>query len=515
MASTNPISYQIPVDQIDFSPNISDQAENFFQTDADIARMQARQGMVNYDKGQAIKVSSKVLDMCPGRKIRSVTASTTSSTVQQDQGEDLDERIVAAELGPLSSGTSATSNQSTGIAAVAAAPGTGRTIVVDDKAVLGATMFLAESGHVARKINLETGKTMRIFHGHTGPVTRVAVYYTQSGEERLVTGSWDKTIKIWDTNTKECLATLRGHTDFVKAIVVRTLFVNQPDAQGKETQVRHHELFSASYDGTILHWDLEKFEPFQGGAGGPWKGHVRGINDLCLTIEDDSERKADAEGEDHGKEYLYSAGSDGTIRKWDITRGQGRGGHCAHVFNHHATTVYRVIVEAVEIWSASADKTAQRLDLETKKVDTTLLHPDFVKSIALAGPYVVTGGRQETIRVWSVATGKLIKEITGHFDEVSSMVAIGTTLFTGSLDNTVRRWSLREQDLIISPPKDIGETPASGSTSAALEGEVEMNEVTNSSKSADAATAVTSTSMMTEEEERELAELMGSDFEDD
>ncbi|GJJ69596.1 hypothetical protein EMPS_01943 [Entomortierella parvispora] len=510
MSSEKPVAYQIPVDQIDFSPNISDQAENFFQTDADIARMQARQGMVNYDKGQAIKVSSKVLDMCPGRKIRSNAAQAAPAA--QDQGEDLDEREFAgSESGEATSApTIAISAAATATAANRSA-GTGRTIVVDDKAVLGATMFLAESGHVARKINLETGKTMRLFHGHTGPVTRVAVYYTQSGEERLVTGSWDKTIKIWDTHTKECLATLKGHTDFVKAIVVRALIVKKTDDSGKEIQVRQHELFSASYDGTILHWDLETFTPYQGGKGGPWKGHVRGINDLCLTVEEDSERPDDAEGDDHGKEYLYSAGSDGTIRKWDITKGQGRGGHCVHVFNHHATTVYRVIVEAVEIWSASADKTAQRLDLETKKVDTTLMHPDFVKSIALAGPYIVTGGRQETIRVWSVATGKLIKEITGHFDEVSSMVAIGTTLFTGSLDNTVRRWSLKEQDLVTPPPQDIVEALADKSA---------VNTPTNSKGPEaplvnKASAPKEKPSLMTEEEERELAELMGSDFEDD
>ena len=156
MSSAKPVAYQIPVDQIDFSPNISDQAENFFQTDADIARMQARQGMVNYDKGQAIKVSSKVLDMCPGRKIRS--GSTIAAQVAQDQGEDLDEREI--EGGSESGG--ATSAPTVAITAATATTtaanrsvGTGRTIVVDDKAVLGATMFLAESGHVARKINLE------------------------------------------------------------------------------------------------------------------------------------------------------------------------------------------------------------------------------------------------------------------------------------------------------------------------------------------------------------------------
>ncbi|KAG0356767.1 WD40-repeat-containing domain protein [Gamsiella multidivaricata] len=464
------VVHQIPVDQIDFSPNISSDAENFFQSDADIARMAARQGMVNYDKGQAIKLPSKVLDICQG--------------------------IVPVKSTAEISG---------------------------DKDLKDATLFLAESGHVARKISAETGKTIKLFQGHTGPVTRVAVYQTQLGQERLVTGSWDKTIRVWDTETKECLATLKGHTDFVKALTVRTVVLTEKDQglgqdrdeQGKEKKKKKrigHELFSASYDGTIMHWDLQTFEPFQGGAGGPWKGHVRGVNDLCLTVEEDNDERADDDNEeegkqDRGKEYLYSAGSDSTIRKWDIAQGQGRGGHCVHVFEHHETTVYKVIVAGVEIWSTSADKTARRLDLETKKVDMRLEHPDFVKSIALAGPYVITGGRQETVRVWSVATGKLIKEISGHFDEVSSMVVIGSTLFTGSLDGTVRRWSLKEQDLIapVAPNENEGTAiaaePRSSNTPSVAKG---------SSKEEEAAKS----SMMTEEEERELAELMGSDDDD-
>ncbi|KAF9933169.1 hypothetical protein FBU30_006335 [Linnemannia zychae] len=462
-SSSEPQTYQIPVDQIDFSPNISSEAENFFQTDADIARMAARQGMVNFDKGHAIKVSSKVLDMCLG-----IRRSASESDMKEN--------------------------------------------VVEDKALIGATLFTAESGHIARKINLETGKTMKLFQGHTGPVTRVAVYQTYDGKERLITGSWDKTIRIWDTESKACLAVLKGHTDFVKALAVRTVLIDNSDNcdNGEKGSGKHiaHELFSASYDGTILHWDLEKFEEFQSGAGGPWKSHSRGINDLCLTIEEDNEQADNnPEKEDHGKEYLYSAGSDGTIRKWDIARGQGKGGHCIHVFKHHETTVYRVLVEAgVEIWSTSADKTAQRLDLETKKVDTSLLHPDFVKSIALAGPYVVTGGRQESIRVWSIATGKLITEIKGHFDEVSCMVAIGKTLITGSLDNTIRRWSLKEQDLLPSTPKE--EDPSVAGLS--LDSSADNQEDTKATVVAEERKP----SMMTEEEERELAELMGSDDDD-
>ncbi|KAF9333441.1 hypothetical protein BGZ91_011258 [Linnemannia elongata] len=476
--STQPTAYQIPVEDIDFSPNISSEAENFFQTDADIARMAARQGMVNFDKGQAIKVSSKVLDMCLGLRRSGLASTTSTNTTEEASPAGEESKTMAA-------------------------------IVVEDKALVGATLFTAESGHVARKINLETGKTMKLYHGHTGPVTRVAVYQTHQGQERLITGSWDKTIRVWDTESKTCLATLKGHTDFVKALAVRTILVDNPEGGEKRKRIAH-ELFSASYDGTILHWDLETFEEFRGGAGGPWKGHARGINDLCLTVEEDNERKDDDAGEmeDHGKEYLYSAGSDGTIRKWDIERGQGRGGHCVHVFKHHETTVYRVIVEAgVEIWSTSADKTAQRLDLETKKVDTTLWHPDFVKSIALAGPYVVTGGRQESVRVWSVATGKLITEIKGHFDEVSSMVAVGTTLITGSLDNTVRRWSLKEQDLVAPAPKEEDPSVAALSLGSASETVVAKGGEKKAEEER-------KPGMMTEEEERELAELMGSDDDD-
>ncbi|KAF9897183.1 hypothetical protein BX616_006044, partial [Lobosporangium transversale] len=148
----------------------------------------------------------------------------------------------------------------------------------------------------------------------------------------------------------------------------------------------------------------------------------------------------------------------------------------------------------------------------TKKVDTTLEHPDFVKAIALAGPYVVTGGRQESVRVWSIATGKLIKEIKGHFDEVSNMVVIGSTLITVSLDGTIRRWSLREQDLVQTEPTDISNIkPSDGSGQQQTIGLTAETKTITASTAAQGSIKEKQQSIMTEEEERELAELMDSD----
>ena len=33
---------------------------------------------------------------------------------------------------------------------------------------------------------------------------------------RVVSGSWDNTLKVWDLATGECVATLRGHSNWVR-----------------------------------------------------------------------------------------------------------------------------------------------------------------------------------------------------------------------------------------------------------------------------------------------------------
>jgi WD40 repeat protein len=47
--------------------------------------------------------------------------------------------------------------------------------------------------------------------------------------------------------------------------------------------------------------------------------------------------------------------------------------------------------------------TVRRWDLNSGKCTVTFKHADWVKCFALVGPYLVTGSRDENIRVWDLS----------------------------------------------------------------------------------------------------------------
>ena len=55
-------------------------------------------------------------------------------------------------------------------------------------------------------------KPFLINKGHSSSVSSVTI--TPDGKY-IVSGSWDRTIKIWDIKTAECLNTLEGHSNYV------------------------------------------------------------------------------------------------------------------------------------------------------------------------------------------------------------------------------------------------------------------------------------------------------------
>lgn len=56
--------------------------------------------------------------------------------------------------------------------------------------------------------------------------------------------------------------------------------------------------------------------------------------------------------------------------------------------------------------------------------------------------YIIVGGNNKKIQIYSIRTEKLEYEMKGHDDSITCMCIYGHLLFTGSDDKTVKQWNL-------------------------------------------------------------------------
>ena len=255
-------------------------------------------------------------------------------------------------------------------------------------------------------------------------------------------------------------------------------------------------LISGSADATIIVWDVASGKRLH-----TLKGHARGILDLAI----------DPAASGPEEIVLFSADSVRDIRRWKISLAAA-GEVAQEPIRAHQTSVNRLRFEDVvagdadadtdaDLWTASSDNTAQHLvRARDWAADTTLQHPDFVRDVVVdqdAG-LVVTACRDEGVRVWKSSSGDLVCVFDGHFDEVTGLVLMpgaegqkANRVVSVGIDRTVRTWSLDAAEM--QKAREEAERRAQGVEEPQAE---EVKE-----------------SMLTAEEEAELAELMDSDDE--
>jgi WD40 repeat protein len=254
--------------------------------------------------------------------------------------------------------------------------------------------------------DLDTGACLRTLHGHTDGVTSVALHVDG---RRAVTGSEDKTVRVWDLDTGACLRVLEGHTDGVRSVALH--------ADGRRA-------VTGGEDKTVRVWDLDT-----GACLRVLEGHTDGVRSVALHADG---RRA------------VTGSWDKTVRVWDLDTGA-----CLKTLHGHAGHVESVALHAdgQRAVTGSWDKMVRVWDLDTGACLHVLEgHTDFVKSVALHadGRRAVTGSEDKTVRVWDLDTGACLRTLHGHAGHVESVAlhADGRRAVTGSVDHTVRVWDL-------------------------------------------------------------------------
>ncbi|KAK8439847.1 cross-pathway control WD-repeat protein cpc2 [Candidozyma auris] len=221
--------------------------------------------------------------------------------------------------------------------------------------------------------DLETGESTKRFDGHTGDVLSVSI---ASNLRQIVSASRDKTVKVWNT-IGECMHTLTSHKDWVSAVRF------SPDTKS-------NTVISASWDKTVKSWDLNKYE-----LNADFIGHTGYIS--CITISPDGSLNA-------------SAGKDGVIILWDLNSNE-----TLYTLNA-ASEVHALAFSPNRYWLAAATSSGIKIFNLQERTLLDELKPEFAVSakakdpeaISLAwsadGQNLFAGYTDNIIRVWQVMT---------------------------------------------------------------------------------------------------------------
>jgi WD40 repeat protein len=240
--------------------------------------------------------------------------------------------------------------------------------------------------------------------GHSDVVNSVA--FSPDGQ-RIVTGSNDKTAKVWDEATGTELHTLTGHNDLVVSVAF------SPDGQ---------RIVTGSVDRTARVWDAVSGRELL-----TLKGHSDVVNSVAFSP--DGQR-------------IATGSADKTARMWDAASGKE-----LLTLTGHSNWVNSVAFspDGQRIVTGSQDKTAKVWEAASGRELLTfkgLSHPVFSSTFSPDGQRIVTVGVDRTAKVWEAASGRELLTLTGHGDwiEYAAFSRDGQRIVTGSSDNTAKLW---------------------------------------------------------------------------
>ncbi|PLX81809.1 MAG: hypothetical protein C0617_15850 [Desulfuromonas sp.] len=125
------------------------------------------------------------------------------------------------------------------------------------------------------------------------------------------------------------------------------------------------------------------------------------------------------------------------------------GGCIPHYFPAHSDRIRYVAIAEGRIVSGSNDNTIKVWGLASGKLLKTLSgHERRVTSVAVNNGKIISGSEDNTIKVWDLASGKLLNTLSGHKYDINSVAVGEGRIISGSDDDTIKVWDLKSGKLL-------------------------------------------------------------------
>ncbi|KAH0612411.1 uncharacterized protein H6S33_010463 [Morchella sextelata] len=282
------------------------------------------------------------------------------------------------------------------------------------------------------------------------------IYTIQYSPNFLVSGSRDRTVRIWNMRTRRLVGEpLKGHTGSVLCLQFdeeeQVLVTGSSDSSviiwkfptGEKLKViekAHQEsvlnlkfskkwLVTCSKDKLVKVWNREQLETTN--KDYPWPSMGSGLNLQNPYSSSDPNRAFGASTRAPPK------GSPRTLHPYTVIQN----------LSGHAAAVNAIQLHGDQIASASGDRLIKLWNLRTGACEKTFVgHTKGIACIQFDGRTIVSGSSDQTIRVFDCDTQAEMATLQGHGALVRTVQATRNRIVSGSYDETVRIWHKDQED---------------------------------------------------------------------
>lgn len=367
-------------------------------------------------------------------------------------------------------------------------PGVSRTALTSVSSRAPGLIALGSDDRTApiQLFDAQTGEPIELLDREQQHTDAVTCLQFSTDQSKLLSASFDRTIKVWDLNTGKVIQTLVGHRLWVwsarfspdeKFVVsasedgtarvwnLETSESSQPFL-GHEGPVYTADfspdgrwVASGGIDGLLLQWDwnersLSGFDhrqairDFQAGRAIEARtlrglrilaGHTAAIRSVRFSTRDE-------------ETVIVSTGHDHTIRLWNLEtgveqgtlRGHGRWVRCCDISPDGAWIISAGFDGIARLWENGQSGETQVLQAQTLQGhDDSILDAAF----SLDGSSVLTASRDRTARQWATESGELQKTYQEGHSFLTRRVVVhpdGESMITAAVDGTARVWNVQE-----------------------------------------------------------------------